>query len=257
MGRALGKRGRSRGDARPEGVDVPVQETSDVVGVGEVGELDGQFLMAKSRITELQTFNWQLIKENTDLNVHNKGLQGLIDNIEVKRKELAQKLAQTENELRQARQDLAKAQVERDQFQHEAQSNKTIVDENVDEITKLNIKIAELEGKKVEEEKALAQVNVITVILSSKNKLSLVARQLIYDDYLKSQKENPNKVSGRVVKHLISLTGKSPSILKLISQPNDFPIQLVCIILTFLGQLSKSFKFSKRFSENFEILKNH
>ena len=33
MGRALGKRRRSRGDARPEGVDVPIQETADVVGV--------------------------------------------------------------------------------------------------------------------------------------------------------------------------------------------------------------------------------
>ena len=73
----------------------------------------------------------------------------------------------------------------------------------------------------------------------------------------KARKEKPNNVSGRVVKHFILLTGKSPSILKSISQPYDLPIQLVCIVFTLLGHSDKSFKPSSNSSENLEILKNH
>ena len=40
------------------------------------------------------------------------------------------------------------------------------------------------------------------------------------------------------MKHLIFLTGKSPSTLNSISQPKDFPIQFFCIVFTLFGQLS-------------------
>ena len=72
-----------------------------------------------------------------------------------------------------------------------------------------------------------------------------------------ARKEKPNKVSGLVVKHFIFFTGKSPSILKSISQPNDLPIQFFCIVFTLFGHSDKSFKPSSSCSENFEILKNH
>ena len=64
-------------------------------------------------------------------------------------------------------------------------------------------------------------------------------------------------MSGLVVKHFISLTGKSPSVLKEISQPKDLPIQFFCITLTLLGHSSNLSRPSKSSWENFEILKNH
>ena len=42
--------------------------------------------------------------------------------------------------------------------------------------------------------------------------------------------------SQTLVSHLTLLIGKSPSTLKLISHPNDLPIQFFCIIFTLLGQ---------------------
>ncbi len=62
---------------------------------------------------------------------------------------------------------------------------------------------------------------------------------LINDDLETAKKEKPKRVSGLVVKHLILLISKSPSILKLISQPNDLPIQFFCITLTLFGHSSK------------------
>ena len=71
------------------------------------------------------------------------------------------------------------------------------------------------------------------------------------------KKEKPKRVSGLVVKHLISFIGKSPSILKSISHPKDFPIQFFCITFTLFGQFLSSLRPSSRSSENFDILKNH
>ena len=73
----------------------------------------------------------------------------------------------------------------------------------------------------------------------------------------RAKKENPNKVSGLVVKHFISSTGKSPSILKLSSQPKDLPIQFCCITFTLFGQFFNLSSPSNRSFENFEMLKNH
>ena len=72
-----------------------------------------------------------------------------------------------------------------------------------------------------------------------------------------AKKEKPNIVSGLVVKHLIFLTGRSPSILKLISQPKDFPIQFFCIVFTLFGQFFKFSSPSSNSCENFDMLKNH
>ena len=46
-----------------------------------------------------------------------------------------------------------------------------------------------------------------------------------------AKNEIPNKVSGLVVKHLISLTSALFVIVKLISHPKDFPIQFFSQIL--------------------------
>ena len=73
----------------------------------------------------------------------------------------------------------------------------------------------------------------------------------------RARKENPNNVSGLVVKHLIFFIGKFPSILKSTSQPNDFPIQFFCMVLTLFGHSDKLSRPSSNCSENFEMLKNH
>ena len=59
------------------------------------------------------------------------------------------------------------------------------------------------------------------------------------------QERKSKSVSGLVVKHFISLTGKGPLILKFISHPKDLPIQFFCIVFTLFGQLSNLFKLSK------------
>ena len=72
-----------------------------------------------------------------------------------------------------------------------------------------------------------------------------------------AKKDIPNKVSGLVVKHLISLILPEGSTANLISHPKDFPIQFFCIILTLLGHSSSRSKFSNNSLENLVILKNH
>ena len=71
------------------------------------------------------------------------------------------------------------------------------------------------------------------------------------------QKEEPNKVSGLVVKHLISSIGFPVSILNFTSHPKDFPIQFFCIILTLFGHSSNELRLSKSSSAKCVILKNH
>ena len=67
----------------------------------------------------------------------------------------------------------------------------------------------------------------------------------------------PNNVSGLVVKHSIFSKFLLPSILNLILQPKDLPIQFLCINFTLSGHLLSLFKSSNNSSENLRILKNH
>ena len=65
----------------------------------------------------------------------------------------------------------------------------------------------------------------------------------------------PNIVSGLVVK--TAMFSFSVTIEKSSSHPFDFPIQLVCIVLTFSGQPFNFVRSSKSSEDNLVILKNH